>query len=233
MQRIRVIGHRGAAHAEPENSLAGLKKAIAMGADGAEFDVRITQDCVPVLMHDETLDRTTGATGRISSTKLADLENAKLANGEKVPRLGDALAALTGAGEIHLDIKDGGSALPACAAVFGARMQDRVIFSSSCGPWLLGLKMKYPKARVAFSCGERRHDAVRIAASLRAEALHLSRWAATGKLVDEAHAGGLNVYVWTVDKPRHARKCLKLGADGVFTNRLDALLPMLEELVKE
>ena len=230
MERIKVIGHRGAVHAEPENSLAGLRKAIALGADGAEFDVRCTRDGTPVLMHDLTLDRTTSGNGPVSRLTFAELEGMTLANGERIQSVGDALDALADAREIHVDVKDAESALPACAAVFRMKMQDRVIFSSSCGPWLLGLKMKYPRARIAFSCGERRCDAVRIATSLRAEAVNLSLWAATGNTLEKAHAEGLRVYVWTADKPRHVRKCLKLGADGIFTNRLDIILPLLEKL---
>jgi len=227
---MKVIGHRGGVHAEPENSLAGITKAVSMGADGVELDVRSTQDCELVLMHDETLRRTTDGTGPVSGLRYADMGDFRLRNGERIPTLGQALEILPGSGEIHLDLKDNESVLPACAKVFGMKLQERAIFSSSCGPWLLGLKMKYSKARIAFSCGDRRLDPVRIAANLRAESVHISRRLASQKLVDKAHDNGLKVYMWTVDKPRHARKCLKLGADGMFTNRLDIMLPLLEEL---
>jgi glycerophosphoryl diester phosphodiesterase len=230
VELITVIGHRGGVHAEPENSLAGFRTAVGMGADGVEFDVRSTQDGELVLMHDGTLKRTAGGSGHVSGLRYSDMGRFKLGNGEYVPTLGEALEVLSGLGEIHLDLKDSESVLPACSKVFGMKLQDSAIFSSSCGPWLLGLKMKYPRARTAFSCDDRRLDPVRIAASLRAESLHISRRLAGRKLVDKAHDKGLKVYVWTVDKPRHARRFLKLGADGLFTNRLDIMLPLMEKL---
>jgi glycerophosphoryl diester phosphodiesterase len=62
-----VIGHRGAARLAPENTLAGLRMAAALGANCVEFDVRLTKDGVPVLFHDDTMDRTTDGRGRLAS----------------------------------------------------------------------------------------------------------------------------------------------------------------------
>ena len=224
---MRVIGHRGLPHAHPENSLAGLRAAVAMGADGVEFDVRTTSYGEQVLMHDATLDRTTDRKGPLSALGRADMASARLSNGEGIPTLSEALEACADASEIHVDVKDAESGLASCSAVFKTGMQDRTIFASSCGPWLVAVKMKYPKARVAFSCGERGLDSARIANSLKAEAVNLSLWAATRRNFGRARENGLRVYVWTVDRPRHLRKCLRMGADGIFTNRLDAVLPLL------
>ena len=69
----QVIGHRGAAARAPENTLAGLRRAHALGARWVEFDVMLTRDRVPVLIHDETLDRTTSGRGEVAGHDLADL----------------------------------------------------------------------------------------------------------------------------------------------------------------
>lgn len=67
MSRL-VIGHRGARAIEPENTIRSLKRAIACGADMVEIDVRLSRDRIPVVMHDETVDRTTGDSGYVSET---------------------------------------------------------------------------------------------------------------------------------------------------------------------
>ncbi|TMH24827.1 MAG: glycerophosphodiester phosphodiesterase, partial [Betaproteobacteria bacterium] len=64
----RVVGHRGGGTLAPENTLAGIRKAAAMGFGGVEFDVMLSADKVPLLMHDETFDRTTNGKGSVAET---------------------------------------------------------------------------------------------------------------------------------------------------------------------
>lgn len=67
----RVIGHRGAAAAAPENTLAGLRKAKELGCSWVEFDVRLTADGAPILLHDDRLERTTSGYGEAAALSLA------------------------------------------------------------------------------------------------------------------------------------------------------------------
>src|SRR2546423_5622616 len=69
----RVVGHRGAGTLTPENTLAGIRKAATMGFGGVEFDVMLSADKVPLLIHDETLDRTTSGRGSLAATPHARL----------------------------------------------------------------------------------------------------------------------------------------------------------------
>ncbi|HET6851924.1 MAG TPA: glycerophosphodiester phosphodiesterase family protein, partial [Pyrinomonadaceae bacterium] len=69
-----IIGHRGASAVAPENTIAAFKEAIAVGADGVEFDVRLTRDRVPVVIHDSTLRRTAGLQRRVADLTWAELE---------------------------------------------------------------------------------------------------------------------------------------------------------------
>src|SRR5262252_4984158 len=93
----RIIGHRGGGMLAPENTLAGFRKASAMGFGAVEFDVMLTADGIPILIHDETLDRTTNGRGAVSSlpyAKIADLDAGAWFGpqhrGERVPRFEDA-----------------------------------------------------------------------------------------------------------------------------------------------
>ncbi|XP_036597755.1 glycerophosphodiester phosphodiesterase 1 [Trichosurus vulpecula] len=98
--RISAIAHRGGGHDAPENTLAAIREAAKNGATGVELDVEFTADGVPVLMHDETVDRTTDGTGRLSDLTFAEVRklnpaaNHRLKNnfpGEKIPTLKEAI----------------------------------------------------------------------------------------------------------------------------------------------
>ena len=109
----RVIGHRGAAAAAPENTLVSLQKAKELGASWVEFDVKLTRDGVPILMHDERLERTTDGRGEVALTTLNDLQKLDAGGwfgpafrGEPVPTLEAALALCAELGlGINVEIK--------------------------------------------------------------------------------------------------------------------------------
>jgi glycerophosphoryl diester phosphodiesterase len=105
-----LIAHRGAAFDAPENSLQALELAIQQGADRLEFDVQLTRDGVPVLCHDSTTQRTTDQRLEIEFVTLAELQVARLANGEPIPTLEDVLRLAVGRVELDIEVK---SSLPA------------------------------------------------------------------------------------------------------------------------
>lgn len=97
-----VIGHRGAAGCAPENTIAGLRRAAALGCGWVEFDVRLTADGEPVLLHDERLERTTDGRGRVRALPLSTIRRCDAGlwfdrgyAGERVPTLAEAIAALS------------------------------------------------------------------------------------------------------------------------------------------
>ena len=97
----RVIGHRGAAAYAPENTLEGIREAARRGARWVEFDAKLTGDGVVILMHDDTLDRTTNGHGSVAQTSFGDIGRLDAGawfgeawRGARVPRLADALALL-------------------------------------------------------------------------------------------------------------------------------------------
>lgn len=108
---VMVTAHRGAHGAAPENSVAAIERAIGLGADIVEIDVRLTRDGVPVLMHDETVDRTTDGTGAVSAmgfeevARLALRDRAGASTPHRVPTLREALEAARGRILVDLDLK--------------------------------------------------------------------------------------------------------------------------------
>ncbi len=99
-----IFGHRGVPAKLPENSLAGFAYAIAHDIDGLEFDVQLTADGIPVVMHDERLNRTTDGHGLISSYRYDDLRRFCLSNGERIPTL-QALLKLVGHHDVILNFE--------------------------------------------------------------------------------------------------------------------------------
>ncbi|MEK7869563.1 MAG: glycerophosphodiester phosphodiesterase family protein, partial [Nitrospirota bacterium] len=96
MQRVLSIGHRGAAGHAPENTLGAIHKGIALGVDFIEIDVRRTADGALVILHDETVNRTTNGKGRVDRLSLREIQTFSAGNGEIIPTLEDALKAVAG-----------------------------------------------------------------------------------------------------------------------------------------
>lgn len=99
-----IFGHRGYPQKFPENSLAGFSYAIDHGADGLEFDVHLTKDSIPVIMHDEKINRTTNGYGRIYDYTYQELQKFNLENGENIPKLSDLLTLAQGK-SIYLNLE--------------------------------------------------------------------------------------------------------------------------------
>src|SRR5699024_2808233 len=99
-----VFGHRGYPARFPENSLAGFSYALDHGIEGLEFDVHLTADHVPVIMHDEQIDRTTDGSGRIDRYTFNQLRQFRLTNGEPIPSFAEFLKLVTDR-EVQLNLE--------------------------------------------------------------------------------------------------------------------------------
>ena len=95
-RKILSIGHRGAAGHAPENTIAAIRKGIALKADFVEVDVQRTRDGRLVLMHDKFVERTTNGSGRVTELTWDELRTLDAGEGERIPLLEDALAAVNG-----------------------------------------------------------------------------------------------------------------------------------------
>ena len=114
-----VIAHRTTMGHAPENTLLGIHKALEMGCDGVEIDVQLSADGVPVLLHDDLLDRTTNGSGRVLETAFADLRSLDAGQGERIPTLREALELIDGRMlfVIELKVSPGDDAPALCDAV--------------------------------------------------------------------------------------------------------------------
>jgi glycerophosphoryl diester phosphodiesterase len=245
-RRPLIIGHRGDSAHAPENTLAALQMAIDKGADGVEFDVRLSVDNVPVVIHDATLDRTGGRRGIISeltADELAKIDvgswfNAKFprhANpafaNETVPRLTVALEQLGDlSGPIYVELKCG-TADPGrlvetvCGILRDSPRLDQIIVKSFSLAAIARVRCQLPEVQTAALVAPKIMDILRrrkyivpLSREFGAHQISLHRSLARRGLVGRASDAGMPVTVWTVDSSRWIKRCRTMGIKALITN---------------
>lgn len=253
-----IIAHRGSSASAPENTLASFQQAIDDGADGIEFDVRLARDEVPVVIHDSTLQRTAGFSGRVgrySSQELSKIGVGSWFNQkhpskarrefsqETVPALPAALEYLRDfKGLIYLEMKcskDTYAPLVESVAsiVEGSGMMDRIVIKSFKLEALERLRKRLPKAHIAVLFSPKitnfikpRNRLITKALELQANEISLHYSLATPKAVREAADYGFPVTIWTADHPAWVKRAENLGIHAIVTNNPSRLLARKREL---
>jgi glycerophosphoryl diester phosphodiesterase len=218
MHRALRIGHRGAAGHAPENTLAAIQKGIALGIDFAEIDVRRTADGVLVVLHDETVNRTTDGKGRVDRLSLQDVKKFDAGNGEQIPTLEEVLRITAGRAGLMLELKVKGLAQQAVEAVRGAGFRDPVIYASFLHDELTHVQAVDPGASLMMLFGRLPQAPVARAIEHGPSHVGLRHDTATRRLVEAFHRAGLLVFVYTADSPGDIQHALSVGVDGVISN---------------
>jgi len=234
-ERLFIWAHRGASAVAPENTLAAFAAALAAGADGIELDVQITRDGVPVVLHDDRLDRTTDRCGRVRALTLRQVRQADAGGwfhagfrGERVPTLQEVLDWAGDAIALNLEIKDAAVA-GAVLALLRLYPAARVLVSSFDYRLLRRLRLAAPQLELAVLSDRRLwHGALREAVRLGARALHPRQDRFSAVMASLCRQRRLQVCPWTVDDPSAMRRLLRQGADGFFTNDPAAARRLLE-----
>jgi glycerophosphoryl diester phosphodiesterase len=216
--RPLILGHRGAPRGAPENTMRAFRLALEEGADGVELDVQPSADGVPVVLHDDTLDRTTDQTGDVSLLEWEQIATAR-SEGEPVPRLEEVVewAAASGA-FLNVELKRPGAEAAAVAAIVGAGLRGRTIFSSFLSASVAEVRRLDPAATCYFLSDGRAGLAMAVARQLGAAGVCLGARRATPAALAEFRRAGVPVIVWTVDRPYRIRGLLREGVRGVITN---------------
>lgn len=239
-----VLGHRGARHTAPENTLAAFDRALDEGADGVELDVRLDGDGRVVVIHDITLKRVTeGRDVRsVESLSGAQLGGVDVGSGERVPRLVDVLAwARERDTRLNIEVKRDVRRplwllMRVAALVRGQREPERLILSSFHPGFVVALSRLVTHVPVGWLL----HDGQRLLRHapgrdlLGAAAIHPQATMVTPRLVAPWQREGLPVNVWTVNEAIEARRLEALGVDTLISDCpkrvLDALRPTSEPM---
>jgi glycerophosphoryl diester phosphodiesterase len=240
-RRPGVIAHRGVAAEAPENTLPAIKRAIELGCAMAEVDVRYTSDGALVLVHDETLDRTTDGSGRVSEKTLADLRRLDAGRSAgpafratRIPTLDEAVRLARGRIQLYLDLKER-DPLPVVRAVEKLEARSLVFYRPYTYTALRQILSESPSSRVLVDLGDWA-QAPAFLAAVRGSfptACLSSDWANwTPPAVAEARRQGLTTLVNVLgpaDTPENLRRAVELGFDYVQTDHPRQLLEILRE----
>src|SRR5438105_4527494 len=235
--RLLRIAHRGASGHCPENTRASFLRAIELGADMVELDCQRTRDGAVVVIHDETLDRTTTGKGRVRDRTLKEIKaldagswfGAEFA-GEEVLTLEEAVDLLRGQVELNLEIKGedapGRLEIQCVGIVRSLRFFDRTVFSSFTPARMRLVRDLGEDARIGILVdrGGSWNAALALAAELGGEAIPPERTLVRAATVPEAHRLSLEVRTWPVNRPNDIVSLAALGVDGIFSDYPERLL---------
>lgn len=214
--RTLIIVHRGAIAYAPENSFAALKKAVALGFDGVEFDVHLTKDGEVIVMHDHTVKRTTDGRGYIRNLTLKQIRAFHESNGEPVPTLEEVLRFLKKNRHIaNIEIKDKGMEREVLTIVKRTGSEKLVYVSSLIPGVIKRIKRLAPniQTEVGFCKVRNRRSILRSARLERADSIGLYSNHISLNLVAEAHRRGLKVHAWLINGTTALSKMKRLGVD--------------------
>lgn len=225
MSRMFIYAHRGASAEAPENTLAAFRRAVATGADGIELDVHLSRDGVPVVIHDDTLDRTTDGEGPVAACSCEELQTLDAGSwfdpgfaGEPLPTLDETLALLGGRLRLNLEVKEARAAMALLVRLSDYPQAEVVVSSFDYGV-LSGLRRVAPELPLAVLHAEGNWRlALARAEALRACAFHPQADLVSRPLLAACRRAQLPVFVWTVDEPVRARALARMGVAGLFTN---------------
>lgn len=234
---LEIIAHRGFSVMAPENTLAAFTAAIEGGASSIEFDLQLSSDGVPVIFHDETLDRITGSSGRVQEKSLQELRQlnagtgfAEKFAGEMIPTLAEALTYFQQVKRfLYFDVK------PHCQwsdsdvqnliqQVQNAGILEKCIITAFNEEFLKQVRSYCPEIKLGYFLTQ---------ASDYPQQLQKARTAGNAILsslfnvalenpqfVEESHAQGVYWVAWTVDRPEDFQQLLELGVSRIITNSL-------------
>jgi glycerophosphoryl diester phosphodiesterase len=221
-RKLLKIGHRGARAYEPENTLSSFRRAVELGVDAIELDVRKTKDNEIVVIHNSDVNKTTDGSGAVSDFTLDEIKKLVTEKGEHIPTLEEVLDAVGKRVKILVELKEPGTEEKVLALIQRKKLIETVILISFNEDVLR--KVKELNDEVATGLIYVRHkNPIQSALDLKAEyLLPLYRFTHFAN-VQKAHEKGLKVIVWTINTKEEALEYKKKGVDGIATDRPDIL----------
>ncbi len=219
------IGHRGAMGYEPENTLLSIQKAIELGADYVEIDIHLV-DGQLVVIHDETLDRTTNFKGFLANYTFEELRKADAGKGQQIPTLDEVIELTKNKVGLNIELKGKGTAQPVQRLLSRLTTEHKssILVSSFHLHELVLFKELDKTVRIGVLSNKRIEQVLPNAVELSAFSINIGTKAATQLFVDKAHQTGFKVYVYTVNTVEEQLQMKNLGVDGVFSNYPDRVL---------
>ena len=233
-----IYGHRGASGYAPENTLEAFRLAMEMGADGFELDVHMSRDGALVVIHDESVDRTTDGTGLVRDLTLSQLKTLDAScgmeayKGARIPTLDEVFDLIRDTRHIvNVEVKTDEWFYPQieekCLALAKEKgVEDRILYSSFNHYTLLKLRQLKPDAKLGMLFGDIMVKPWEYAEQLQVDYLHPMKMNIYVPGFSEgAAAAGYGVNMWTINDQETMALCLKTGA-GIITNYPDVAIAL-------
>jgi glycerophosphoryl diester phosphodiesterase len=211
-----IFGHRGAPGypRHGENTKTSFRKALQCGANGLEFDVRRCGDGRLVVIHDDTINRTTNGRGRVRDLSYDKLQRFDAGFGEPIPLLTDVLDEFGPQCLLNIELKDEGIAADVKKLVLERRLERHVLVSAFEWEELRVFPPEVPIALLA----SRLQNLLSRARELAASAIHPRKDLVTGTLITTAREAKLSIHVWTVNDVGEMSHFRGMAIDGIFTD---------------
>lgn len=234
-----VIAHRGVSSIAPENTLPAFRKAIEMGCDGIELDVHLSKDGYVMVIHDDTLERTTNGIGAVSDYNLSELKSLNAAKlypnkylGVKIPTLEEVFQLLLHNNiRLTVELKGNYDNLPdkVVNLIKIYKLNNRVTISSYNHDYLKHIKSLNPDILTEADFFVVMEDIIKFAQKLEVNVLcgeykYIERMCTLK--VKRIKKNNLSLLVYTVDDEENMLKLIKKGVDGIMTNRPEILLKL-------
>jgi glycerophosphoryl diester phosphodiesterase len=225
------VAHRGGGKLAPENTLRAIRLGAQMGFKGVEFDVMLAGDGTPVLIHDETLQRTTDGLGRVAELSYAQLARFDAGEGERIPRFADAARLCRELGLwANVEIKPAqgyerrtGETVARMAAELWRGAALPPVLSSFSPVALAAARQAAPDLPRGLLVGRLPARWLEMLRDLECVALHANYRVLSARRAEAAHQAGYAVLAWTVNDPRSARKLIGWGVDCLVTDALQRI----------
>jgi len=241
---VLKVGHRGAPKQEPENTLVSFMKAVKLGADMVELDVHLCKSGELIVMHDETLDRTTNGKGRIKDKDYSEIKELRTKERkQKISTLDDIFKIMKGMVRFDVEIKDTAAANAVIKLIRKHKMEKDVIVSSNYPEALLTVKKKLSKVETALiywaaktMWGERffvlfsllafpftKKRILSFAKKADAKYVFMFHMFATKSFVRHLQKKGFKVGVWVVNEKKRIEEMKNKNVDVIISDYIDKL----------
>ena len=226
MSRVLRIAHRGASGDKPENTLSAVAKALEIGVDIIELDVRVCKTGELVAFHDMTLERTTNGSGLVADTSLEDLEKLDAGGGERIPTLEEAIGLINRRTILNIEMKGKGVADRLAAILKGyvenkAYPPELFIVTSFDKEEFHQFSLKNPGVQLSILVGRDILSAPLRARKYSAYSIHLPQPYMRKWLVRFFQKKGLKVFIYTLNSIWDIAKAKIMGVDGIFSDYPD------------
>jgi glycerophosphoryl diester phosphodiesterase len=227
-----IFAHRGASGYLPENTLVAFEKALALGADAIELDVHNVAGEL-VVFHDRRLEGKSDTTGLIHQQTLESLAKVRV-QGEPIPTLWQVLSLIDGRCMVNIELKGMGCVAP-FIELYPKTLKalnftpQQLLVSSFNHPYLVTVKQAFPDCPIAPLLAGIPLNLAEVGSQLNAYSINLDIGFISKAMIDDAHARGLKVFVYTVDDEDDLRALKYLSVDGVFSNYPDKALLALQQ----